>query len=432
MAATPAPGVLGQVQSLPAPCEGGFADLPKAPDATRAAITHKACVEWLQKLPDRLVSGGWSRRNYLGDKLASGAAWPELKKAGLEPVAILGAGKDAHATVRPLLNEALSPGAWSAGEVAAAAADALPEGVQSIAPMDIDEFTCKVLFKVHFGWEITRAEAEEFRELQRGMLVTAVSPRFLVSGPLGFLTRRLLGGLAGVDISGMPRRRAKLLPQLGEKLEAKFGERYTQLSANDKKLVVSAFLDSMVFAGGQMVPTLIKTSLAMLFSADAKARTSPPGGVALSGKNAAQFALEMVRFVPQAFQVSAINPQPSKPGKAEHEAAVVAAAAFDTAEWSEDAQTFRLDRGATMHERLSVAFAEPAACPHAPEHSRHCPAKGLAITMLTAWLERFAGVSGAAGEGGDAAKAWECSMAPDDLDIGQKFVAKDVFTLTRK
>ena len=67
--------------------------------------------------------------------------------------------------------------------------------------------------------------------------------------------------------------------------------------------MVSAFLDSMVFAGGQMVPTLIKTSLAMLYSADAKARTSPPGGVALSGENAAQFALEMLRFVPQAFQV---------------------------------------------------------------------------------------------------------------------------------
>ena len=51
--------------------------------------------------------------------------------------------------------------------------------------------------------------------------------------------------------------------------------------------------------------------------------------------------------------------------------------------------------------------------------------------MLTAYLKRFAVVSGAAGSGGDAAAAWECSVAPDKLDLGESFVTSDVFTLTR-
>lgn len=432
-AVTPAPGALGKVQALPKPCKGGYADVAAAPDATRAAITHSACVEWLQKMPDRLQEGGtsgWTRRNYLGDDLANGTAWPELKAAGLAPVAILGADSASHAVVRPFLDEALGDGAWVAADITAAAAAALPTDTQRIEPMDIDQFTATLLFKQHFGMDIDRTFAEDFRKLQRGMLVSALSPSFLVTGPLRFITARVLGLLAGVDVAGMPRRRAKLLPKLSAALKAKFGERYNQLSTDQQKLVVSGFLDSMVFAGGQMVPTLIKSALATLYSADSKARTVPPGGVKLSEDNADAFALEMVRFVPQAFQVNAINPAP-KPGKAEHEAAVVAAAGFDKTVWSEDAFSFSLSRADADYERLSVAFAEPAKCPHSAKDSRNCPAKSLALAMLTAYLKRFAVVSGAAGSGGDAAAAWECSVAPDKLDLGESFVTSDVFTLTR-
>ena len=110
---------------------------------------------------------------------------------------------------------------------------------------------------------------------------------------------------------------------------------------------------------------------------------------------------------------------------------MVAAAAFDTEVWSEDAQSFSMGRDAADYERLSVAFAEPAKCPHAAKDARNCPAKGLALAMLTEYFKRFTIVSGASGEGGDAAAAWECSVAPDKLDMGQSFVTSDVFTLTR-
>lgn len=435
-AAVPAPGALGNFQSLPKPGSDGYADLAKAPDATRAALTHAACVEWLEKLPDRLRNDGWSRSNngkhYLGNLEGKPAAWPELPN----PVSVLGLEREAHALARPFFDDALGNNAWSVAEVVSAAATALPANTQRIEPMDIDEFTSRVLFKLHFGLEIDRAFAEDFRELQRGMLVLAVGlPRWVTSGWASWILRPIagcvVGCVLGVDVAGMPRRRASLLPTLSTALKNKFGSRYTQLSPSQQKLIVSAFLDSMVLAGGQMVPTLIKSALAALYSADFKARTLPLGGVQLCENNAEKFALELVRFEPQAVQVNAFNPSPT-PGKAPHEAAAVAAAAFDKAVW-DDAKRFSLERAAADYANLSVAFAEPAKCPHSSQDARDCPAKSLALEMLTAYLKRFAVISGAADSEGDAATAWECSVAPNKLNIGsQQFIRGDVFTLKRR
>ena len=215
---------------------------------------------------------------------------------------------------------------------------------------------------------------------------------------------------------------------------------------SERHLIASAVFDSLVFAGGLSVPSIISAALGALYRHKSKGSNEEitlVEGAHDSKKtkeNIEKFVSEATRqypgvvgfpfvptkkakgkdilgkpvkdYIPNIDESSIYSAKTNKPNLKDHvhyrTAYILAGALRDHKVWGEDEQVFKLRDLETYRKHLDVAWAGPATVPATTEHPPHlntgldpmshgCPGKKLSfqmmITFFQAWVDPANGLS---------------------------------------
>lgn len=347
---------------------------------------HSDVVSLLQRLPEELAQGHWKKNNNLGFNLCNALFWPERDPSCLG----LAIPHKQHVVVRPILAELLGKtGRWSDAMLEQLAEDFLLQRQVLHIKHDLSVWTTWVLHKIHFGLNLSMDECMEFvRFANQALIFIGIPPHVMKN----VVVKKALS-----DIK-LLKHKQKLLVQYQQALEA-FIPSITTKSHQERVLITSVLLDSLLFAGGVSVPTILQYAIGIPYSK--WGQTNIPD-INLRETNLLGYVLEIVRF---------FNPV-SSVSFTEHNFETflnLAMAQRDTRVWGQDAHdTFRIRSLAEYH-RLSVGWAEFAEASRLSDpKSRNCPAKHLSLSMCTAFLKAFRRI---------ADSGWLASKAPDEITI---------------
>lgn len=340
----------------------------------------------LENFGDKIEQGKLQRGNELGMQILGDGAWPEAP--GGRRSIFLGQSNENHAFLRPYFANALDKDAtWSDQWLKDEATSFLKDRNQ-IDSSDLKWWVAQLLHKIHLNMHLTEDEAKEFADYMSKIIT-------LIPFPAEVLQNWAVEG--ALDAQNTLRRKEAYLEQFKAAVASKYaGEDFVVNGDNEKiELLASAFLDSVQFAGGVSVPTVIQYVLALTHMADAS-RPSDLQGLTLSSENYLWILMETLRKFAPVAGVPFWEMQDD--GSFKHVVPNVAQALMDSSVF-ENPLTFK-NRGMEKYQSTIIEAGMPWAGPAihslangsfdtAAPHSHNCPGQQLSLKIMKAVIEAF-------------------------------------------
>lgn len=313
--------------------------------------------------------------------------------------------QETHAYVRPVLDRLLGPvkGNWTTESVRASA-EAFFAGRETLlvgkgATSHVKLWVFKLLHQVHLGLDLTDDELLAFSTFQASNLI-------LIGVPEGVVSNTVVR--AALSIETTLEQRQQYVDTYKAALQKFLPVETAALTPAQLNILASNVLDSLCFAGGQSVQTVITQTLTLLYSArgqamlaTARPNTAAPASTATSDSAAPFFDLRasdvpvfvmetIRRFPPVSVFVYSERSPPTRTFLS------LQMAQRDPAAWGDDADRFVMRSLATYHQ-LSVGWADKAIVDgdNGAPNSRVCPGKQLSFVMICEFLNAFLRASGA-------------------------------------
>lgn len=340
-------------------------------------MKHRDVHSRLLVFPERFGDGDIERQNNLGFQKLNGYIWPELE----DPMIGLGQTQENHAFTREFLDNALSPesGNWDRVMINGYIDMFFSNNREKkFKTSDFKVWTTIVLHKLHLGIDLSWEEGKEFISMQRSLLI-AIAPSE------GIVKSLVFRAVLGLD---------KAMKQKKEWLEryktilkgnCKYRDYITNHSLDmtfEKKVVLLAsnIMDSLLFAGGVSVPTVLSYCVGLLYSSWLGKKKD----IVVDETNISKYIMEVIRFFPP---VSGFAYKDRLSGYAIYLS--LHTAQCDKEAWGEDAEEFVL-RDMKVYRDLMVAWADPATTTGKEKNNtRVCPAKDLSFNMIYGIMKRF-------------------------------------------
>lgn len=353
----------------------------------------------LESLGRKIEQGRVVRRNELGMQILNGHLWAEAP--GGERTILLGANRENHAFIRPILADVLDLArgtlcdgstCWSPEWLHLKAKQFLQRN--TIKSSDLKWFITQILHKLHMNIDLSEPEARTFAGFMDKAILIIPFPEEAADT---WLVKTVLG------IPSIQATRAAYLERYKKAIQAKFPGR--TFSPGQLALVASAFMDSLLFAGGLSVPTVLQYVLALTHTA-AKSKWPALRDLTLSDATVEGVLWETLRMYPP---VAGFPYWEKVGGKWVHQIPNVAVALGDESVFS-DPGSFKI-RSLAEYRDNSIGWLDHATYPNgdSPEsirapHSHRCPGKDLSFQIMLAFLKEFA-----------AAGPWE--RQEDTIDV---------------
>lgn len=316
--------------------------------------------------------------------LGSGA-WPEAP-GGLKSIG-LGQTKANHAFVRPYLAAALDQGRWS-DEWLLQTANVFFSKRDKFESSDVSPWATKVLHEIHLDLALDDAQAREFAEYM-GQIIR------LIPFPAGTLKNTLVETVLSAQETLA--KKVVYLETFKSAIRTKYAGEDFVISNDALKidLLASVMLDSLQFAGGISVPTVITTVLGLTHMAMGNRHESLKG-LRISNSNYEWILWETLRRYAPVAGVPSWEKQ--NDGSFKHVVPNIVTALRDSSIF--DMPLEFKDRGADVYESKLKSTGMPWAGPAtqkfsdgtadtAAPHSHNCPAQDLSFRMMKAFFTAF-------------------------------------------
>lgn len=403
--------------------ENGVWNGPEDSDC-KTYLKHADVYGKMKELPAKFgtnnENGMVERQNNLGFQKLNGVIWGELEKGNR--VIGLGQTQENHAFVRKYISKVLDVGGnWSDKLVKDHVTSFFSNRI-SFSTDDFKTWTTILLHKIHFNMDLTWEEGEEFMKMQRTLLISIAPGESIMKN---FVVRRVLGLDEAIE------KKKRMLKRYIRAIEKMFVE-VNYFTHRQKMLLVSNFMDSLLFAGGQSVPTVLSYCTGLLYS-DWLKKQIPD--FELTVHNLSNYIMEVIRFFPP---VGSFVYRERSFGDGNSQAVYlsVQTAQCDPDAWGEDSDRFVL-RPIREYAKLMVAWADPAVGHGEHKHnSRVCPGKDLSIVMITEMMKGFMkaiapGTSGIEGGLPFDPQRWIVDKKPEDIKVNGYNISSVTFHKNR-
>jgi hypothetical protein len=358
--------------------------------------------EALESWDDKINSGDIERKNELGIQILENTMWPE-NPGGRKTIG-LGQSKENHAFVRPLLGEALDKGSksgtcdgstcWNDAYLKKKAKEFF-RGRNEWETADAKWWGNQVLSKIHFNVDVSEAEAKAFASYMSSMLTLIPLPQNVRDH---WIIERVL------KPSETMAKKAAYIKKFKNAVRAKYADRNWVGDESKVNLVASIFLDSITFAGGLSMPSVINTVFALTHMSES-GKHAFLKGVPLNQDTWWWITMESLRMYAPVGGVPFWSSERMENGDWSHVIPVVAAALSDATKFP-DPTVFK-NRGHNVYKNLllkngdvdnaGMGWAGPAIGKNAAgefdtsaPNSHNCPAQDLSMRMIKAFIEEYA------------------------------------------
>lgn len=379
---------------------------PSGPN-TKMLLGYDDVRTALQSWEEKITSGDLERKNELGIQILNPSLWPEAP-GGIKTIG-LGQSNPNHAFVRPLLAESLDKGAregscdgstcWNDAYLEKMAKEFF-DGREEFQSSDAKWWTTIVLHKIHLDLDIDEAAARRFAEYMNKMII-------LIPLTDNILELKIINNV--LSVKDTQDKKAGYLTTFKNAIRKKYADR-DFVKNNDVakiELLASVYLDSLQFAGGLSVPTVLGYILALTHMAEGNKHESLRGQE-LSMSNYEWIMWETLRkYAPVAgvpFWTSRKGLNVPDGADWDHIIPNVAAA-LDDATVFENPGEFK-NRGIRKYheammktddiENAGMGWAGPAIAKNAngefdtgAPHSHNCPAQDLSFRLMKAFIREF-------------------------------------------
>jgi len=352
---------------------------------TKTHLGFADVQQLLSEFPSKITEGTLERGNELGMQVLGDGAWPEAP-GGLKTIG-LGQTRENHAFVRPYLANALDKGSWT-DEWLQEKANAFFSNRDQFDSSDVNWWVTQVLHKIHVDIDMDQAEAKEFSSYMANVVR-------LIPFPESVLDSNVLE--YALSVTDTLAKKATYLESLKSAIKTKYAGKEFVKSNNDDQitLLASVMLDSLQFAGGISVPTVINSVLALTHTATEN-RHDSLNGVSLGSDNYEWILWETLRKYAPVAGVPSWEKQ--EDGSFKHVVSNVAQALMDSSVF-ENPMEFE-DRGSAVYKSTLQDAGMPWAGPAvqkfsdgtadiAAPHSHSCPAQDLSFRMMKAFIKAF-------------------------------------------
>lgn len=359
-----------------------------------------------EAMAGKIAGGTLERRNELGMQVLAPGAWPE--RPGGIPTIVLGQSNENHGWFRPIIAAAMDNGhhpatdcdgssCWNSRYLREKANDFFASrGDAGFETDDAKWFVTQLLHKILLNIELDEPAARQFAQFMKKMLV-------LIPLPDGVLANPLVA--AAIDPAGALDIKRRHLAEYEAAIRVKYaGADWCCGDPGKVTLLASVMMDTLLFAGGLSVPTVLGYTLALTHMPDADRHPSLRG-LQLDSGNWEWILWETLRKYAPVAGVPYWE-QNSDAG-VDHVIPNVAQALMDGSVFPRPLEF--LDRGlefyhATMANtsgrNAGMGWAGPAIAPDkdtANPHSHNCPAQDLSWRILAAFTESFIDAGGGRG-----------------------------------
>jgi hypothetical protein len=346
----------------------------------------------LSQYPAKIARGILERGNELGMQVLGDGSWPEVP-GGIRSIG-LGQTRENHAFVRPYLANALdNNGAWT-DEWLRQKSDDFFLSRDEFRSSDVNWWVAQLLSKIHVDLDLTDSEAKDFADYMSKILPLIPFPETTLNS---FLVEKVL--MVGDTLA----KKAGYLEILKSAIKAKYkGEEFVRNDDDDKvNLLASVMLDSLQFAGGISVPTVINYAIALTHMADEN-RHEALRHIVLSTENYEWILWETLRrYAP----VAGV-PSWEKQGESfKHVIPNLVMALRDSSIFDKPLEFKHRDQ--SIYDKMQstgMPWAGPAVQNYfdgAPDtsapHSHNCPAQDLSFRIMKAFLGAFIAKGGSSG-----------------------------------
>eukprot|EP00928_Gymnodinium_smaydae_P086869 TRINITY_DN7127_c0_g1_i3.p1 TRINITY_DN7127_c0_g1~~TRINITY_DN7127_c0_g1_i3.p1 ORF type:complete len:656 (-),score=80.01 TRINITY_DN7127_c0_g1_i3:136-2046(-) len=370
-------------------------------------IGYDYAVRAMKAMGPQIQCNNRFRRNELGSNILNSNFWPEKPSHSIG----LGDGAVDHAFVRPwfvrlfgtqvanredtlgLIRQKvkayLNPSGFSPGD-------------------DSSAFVTRILHKLHTFLDISDAEANEFAGRQLN-----VTMEVMVPSQISHATSWLL---KGVEF------KKEWLAKYQRGLARALGKEFTSLSTLRQDILVSGLMDSLLFAGGLSVPTVIQQAFAVLYGhwGIGELKKHHGSSWSLTEENVESFVQEVYRRWPAVGVFPSWDRETNTHTQVDlHEASLHTSGAG----WGQSAMDFKL-RDASEYEKKQIVWANMAMVNDDPAHphSRVCPGHRLSINIVVELFKEFVRTGGT--------KCWKASAPASEIKV--KAGSASNFRLTRQ
>jgi len=299
-------------------------------------------VAGLELVPERQATGEIVRGNDLGYFIMNSAFWDTDVKT-----ISLGFSVEDHNFVRPYYDQVLGSGSkwWSRAAVRTSLERFMDGRKELQVPTDVNLWTTKLMHEVHLGITLSDEDAAEFNDLQQAAIKLIIMPSWKVLGSLAQL---------GLGAGGLREKRELWLSRYKAAIDGDARGIFPRhLTDRHKLLLATAFMDSLLFAGGLSVPGLISVGLGVVYSDNSplpvQLRELPSTSVAT------KLVWEVIRQMPAVVGFPWWSPSGD-----ERTVMNIQMALRDPEVWGTDSDTFRLRNDSDYERYGPVAWAQPA------------------------------------------------------------------------
>ena len=400
--------------------EDGEWDGPEDSNCT-TYMDHDDVVEKLSELPRKFgtnnTNGLAERQNNLGFQKLNGVIWEELDN----PVIGLGQTQENHAFVRPYIEKLVGVnGKWDRNMIVEYVNDFF-HNKSKFSTSDFQIWTTIVLHKIHLNMEITWEEGISFMEMQGKLLRTIPFEEELINNSV-------MRAVTGINDTLKMKR--VWINRYVRAIHEIFRE--TQFISNRRViLLASNIMDSILFAGGQSVPSVLTRCVTLLYSKWLYDKLGED--FKLSVNNLHNYVMEVIRYFPP---VSGFVYKNRSFGNGPSNSVYLClhTAQCDKKVWGEDAHEFKL-RPMSDYDLNMVGWADRAiGYGEYKNNSRACPGKDLSLVMITEMIAGFirTTIPGNSGiEGGYSFDSTRWISDTDPADVPVKGYDTASITLTK-
>ena len=384
-------------------------------------MNHEDVVRKLKESSEKFgtnnINGSIERQNNLGFQKLNGVIWGELEN----PVIGLGQTQENHAFVRPYMDKLVGTnGNWTSHMITEYVNDFF-HNRNTFNTSEFQIWTTIVLHKIHLNMVITWEEGKSFMDMQGKLLRTIPFEEELINNSI-------MRGITGLNetlnmkmvwINKYITAIKEMLPETN----TMNNERVTLLASN--------IMDSILFAGGQSVPSVLSRCITLLYSEWLYAKLGDD--FKLSVNNLHNYIMEVIRYFPP---VSGFVYRNRSFGDTHSNSVYLClhTAQCDKKAWGDDAHEFKL-RPMQEYNCNMVAWANQAIGHNEyKNNSRACPGKDLSVVMISEMMLGFikTTIPGSSGTGGgysfDSTR-WISDTKPCDIPVKGYDIAS--ITLTR-
>jgi len=305
----------------------------------------------------------------------------------------MGQTRENHAFVRPYLANTLDNGGWT-DDWLRHRADLFFLNRDEFHSSDVNWWVAQLLHKIHLDLDLTDLEAKEFADYMSSIILLIPFPEVTLSS---FLVQ------AALSVDDTLAKKAEYLESLKAAIKAKYINEEFVRNSDDAKmdLLASVMLDSLQFAGGISVPTVINYVIALTHMVNENRHDSLKQ-ITLNADNYEWILWETLRrYAP----VAGVPSWEEQVDGFKHVIPNLVTALRDSSIFESPLDFKHRDQATydRMHS-TGMPWAGPAVQNYAagaPDtsapHSHNCPAQDLSLRIMRAFLQAFVAKGGSSG-----------------------------------